>query len=201
MNKQEFLGQLMTRLSGLPQEDIEERLNFYNEMIDDRVEEGFSEEDAVRQIGNVDDIVSQILAETPFTKLVKERMKPQKQFKSWIILLLILGAPVWLPLLMAAFSIVFALYTAVWSVIISLWAVCASVIGCSLCGILGGLVFAYDRNYLTGFTIIGMGLACAGLSIILFLVSKAATQGIISLTKKIALGIKNCFIKRGKTYA
>lgn len=201
MNKQEFLWQLRTKLSGLPKEDIEERLNFYSEMIDDRMEEGLSEEDAVHQIGNVDDIASQILAETPFTKLVKERIKPQKQVNFWIILLLVLGAPVWLPLLMAAFSIVFAVYTSVWSLIISLWAVCASVIGCSLCGILGGLVFAYDRNYLTGFTLIGMGLACAGLSIILFLVSKAATKSILLFTKKIVLGIKNCFVKRGMRYA
>ncbi len=43
MNKQAFLTQLRKGLSGLPQEDIEERLAFYSEMIDDRIEEGLSE--------------------------------------------------------------------------------------------------------------------------------------------------------------
>ena len=39
MTKQEFLAELRRGLSGLPQNDIEERLNFYSEMIDDRMEE------------------------------------------------------------------------------------------------------------------------------------------------------------------
>ena len=47
MGKQEFLAQLRKGLQGLPQEDIEERLTFYSEMIDDRMEEGLSEEEAV----------------------------------------------------------------------------------------------------------------------------------------------------------
>ena len=59
MNKQEFLMQLRKGLSYMPQEDIEERLTFYSEMIDDRMEEGLSEEDAVLAVGPVDDIISQ----------------------------------------------------------------------------------------------------------------------------------------------
>ena len=47
MNKEEFLSELRTKLSGLPQEDIEERISFYSEMIDDRMEDGISEEEAV----------------------------------------------------------------------------------------------------------------------------------------------------------
>lgn len=40
MNKQEFLTELRAKLSGLPTYDVEERLSFYGEMIDDRTEEG-----------------------------------------------------------------------------------------------------------------------------------------------------------------
>ena len=40
MNKTEFLNELEARLKGLPKEDVEERLEFYSEAIDDRVEEG-----------------------------------------------------------------------------------------------------------------------------------------------------------------
>ena len=47
MNKQEFLAQLRKGLSGLPKEDIDERLTFYSEMIDDRMEDGIPEETAV----------------------------------------------------------------------------------------------------------------------------------------------------------
>ena len=46
MSKQEFLEQLRRGLPGLPREDIEERLKFYSEMLEDRMEEGLSEEEA-----------------------------------------------------------------------------------------------------------------------------------------------------------
>lgn len=42
MLKEEFLAQLRGGLAGLPQEDLEERLAFYSELLDDRMEEGLS---------------------------------------------------------------------------------------------------------------------------------------------------------------
>lgn len=39
MNKQEFLGALRRGLLGLPEEDIENSVEFYSEMIDDRIDE------------------------------------------------------------------------------------------------------------------------------------------------------------------
>ena len=47
MNKEEFIAELKDGLSGLPQNDIDERVLFYTEMIDDRMEEGMSEEEAI----------------------------------------------------------------------------------------------------------------------------------------------------------
>ncbi len=96
MCKQAFLAELEARLSGLPQDDIAERLTFYSEMIDDRMEEGLSEEEAVAGIGAVDDIVSQIVAETPFTRIVKEKVTPKRALQTWEITLLALGSPLWI---------------------------------------------------------------------------------------------------------
>ena len=53
MDKQEFLSKLRAKLFGLPQKELEERLSFYSEMIDDRIEEGLSEETAVKELGTV----------------------------------------------------------------------------------------------------------------------------------------------------
>ena len=80
MNKQEFLAQLREGLNGLPQEDIDERIAFYGEMIDDRLEDGLTEEEAVEAIGTTDEVVAQIIADTPLTKLVKERVKPKRSY-------------------------------------------------------------------------------------------------------------------------
>ena len=65
MNKREFLQKLENGLSGLPREDIEQRLSFYAEMIDDRIEDGFSEEEAVAGIGTPEEIAAQVIEETP----------------------------------------------------------------------------------------------------------------------------------------
>ena len=37
MNRDQFLDELKRRLSDLPQSDLDERLQFYGEMIDDRI--------------------------------------------------------------------------------------------------------------------------------------------------------------------
>ena len=60
MNKKAFLWALMDGLSGLPMEDIERSLDYYSEMIDDRMEDGLSEEEAVAAMGPVKEICAQI---------------------------------------------------------------------------------------------------------------------------------------------
>lgn len=196
MNKQEFLTQLRQGLSGLPQNDIEERLTFYSEMIDDRMEEGLSEEEAVEGVGSVNSIISQIIAEVPLTKIVKEKITPKKKLKVWEIVLLILGSPIWLSLMIAAFAVALSLYAALWSVIIALWAVFAAFVVSAFGGILEGVVFALCGNVLSGVALIAIGFVCAGLSVLLFFANIAATKGTVKLTKNIALWTKNCFIKK-----
>ncbi len=52
MNKEEFLNALRAGLAGLPQADIERSVQYYREMIDDRIEDGMREIDAVADIGD-----------------------------------------------------------------------------------------------------------------------------------------------------
>ena len=196
MGKQEFLDALRAGLAGLPQEDIEERVTFYTEMIDDRMEDGLSEEEAVAEIGSVEEIVQQIVAETPLTKLVKERVKPKRRLQVWEIILLVLGSPVWLSLLIALLSVLFSVYVVLWSLIISLWAVELSFAVSSVASVLGGFYMIFTGQGLTGLALVGAGIALAGLAILLFFACKAATLGAVKLTAKIALWIKSLFIKK-----
>ena len=73
MTKQEFLDALRKYLTGLPQDEIEERISFYSEMIDDEVADGKTEEEVVAQIGSIDDVVMEIAGGIPLVKLVKEK--------------------------------------------------------------------------------------------------------------------------------
>ena len=198
MNKQDFIASLRASLSGLPKQDVEDRLNFYSEMIDDRIEEGLTEQEAVSAIGSVETVSSQIVADIPLSKIAKEKIKPKRGLRAWEILLLALGSPIWLSLLIAAFAVVFSLYVSVWSVIVSLWAVFASLVACAAGGIIAGIIFIVVGNVLTGVCMIGTALVCAGLSIFSFFGCKAATKGLLWLTKKLAIVSKNALLKRRK---
>ena len=208
MTKNEFLGALRARLSGLSESDIEEHISFYSEMIEDRIEDGASEEDAVCGIGSVEDIAAQIIADVPLTKIAKERIKPKRRLRAWEIVLLAVGSPIWFSLGIAAFAVILALYIVLWSLIISLWAVFVSLVACALglsvAGIamiggpyvFAGVIMASESHVFSGIALIGVGLVCAGLAIFLFFGCNAATKGAILLTKKIALGVKKAFMRK-----
>ena len=196
MNKQEFLADLRKGLSGLPATETEERLNFYSEIIDDRIEEGLSEEEAVSAIGSVDEIVAQVVAEIPLAKIAKERIRPKRRLSAGEIVLLALGSPIWLSLSIAAFAVILSLYISLLAVIISLWAVLASLAACSISGVLACVIFTIGGNSASGLAILAPGIVCAGLAIFMFYGCKAVTDGTLILTKKMAIWIKNCIIKK-----
>lgn len=175
MDKQEFLVRLRNRLSALPQNEREERLSFYSERIDDRMEEGLSEEDAVAEVGAAEDIVGQITAEKP---------KQKRKMSTSQILLIILGAPLWLPLLIAAVAVVVFVYVSLWSVVISLWATFASLVACGAAGMFVGAGFVVAGNVLSGGATIAAGAVCAGVAVFLFFGCKATTRFAVWIGKK-----------------
>lgn len=195
MNKQEFLALLRAGQAGLPREDLEERLTFYSEMLDDQMEEGLSEEEAVAAVGPVDEIVRQIIADTPLAKLARERMRPRRQLKAWEIVLLVLGSPLWLSLGLAAIAVIFAFYVVLWSVSVSLWAVFASLAVCAVGG-LPAFAVLIARSGAAALAILAAGMVCAGLAIFLFFGCRAATKGILTLTRRIASWLKHCFLRK-----
>ena len=199
MLKQEFLNALREGLNGLPEADIEERLTFYGEMIDDRIEEGRTEEEAVNEIGQVDEVVQQIVEETPLTRLVKEKIKPKRKMRAWEIVLLILGFPLWFPLLVAAGAVVLALYVTLWSLVIALWAIEVAFIVSAVALLCGAVVFFVSGHGLAGMFALGAALILAALSIFLFFGCVAASKGTVLLAKKIVIGIKNLFVGKERT--
>ena len=71
MNKESYLAQIRTLLASLPEEDRERSLAFYAESIDDRMEDGMSEEEAVASLESPEEAAKSILMDTPLPALVK----------------------------------------------------------------------------------------------------------------------------------
>lgn len=198
MSKQEFLAQLRKGLAGLSQNDIEERLTFYSEMIEDRKEEGLTEEEAVLAIGSIDEIVAQAVAEVPLAKTTKEKIKPKRKLSAGEIVLLALGSPIWLSLSIAAIAVILSLYISLWAVIISLWAVFISLVTFFIGGVLSCIVLLAVGKGTSGVAMLSAGIVCAGLSIFMFYGCMATTKGIMILGKKMVILIKNCFVRKEK---
>ncbi|MBR6003266.1 MAG: hypothetical protein IK068_00935, partial [Lachnospiraceae bacterium] len=100
MSKQEFLDGLRTELQKASIANIDNMVEYYDEMICDRIEDGMSEEAAVADVDSIEEIVNNAMLDKPVTALVKERVvKSREKAKSngtqviWIILA-VLGFPV-----------------------------------------------------------------------------------------------------------
>ena len=180
MTKLEFTLALTEKLSLIPWEDMEERVSFYTEAIEDRIEEGLPEEEAVAAVGDPAQIAALIIAEFPGCASEGARKGQRRKPGTGEILLLILGAPIWLSLLIAAAAVVVSLYVSLWAVVLSLWAVFASFAGCAVGGVIGG-AFLAAANGSAGVFLIGAGIFCAGASLFLFYGCKAASSWTVRL--------------------
>jgi len=195
MNKVEFKLCLEEKLKALPQNEIQKSVEYYLEMIDDRIEDGMSEEEAIIALGDIDVIVNNIMLDRPLSSLMKEKMKSTNGLKTWEVILLVLGFPVWFPLVMSFFAVIFSVYVTVWSIIISLWAVVFSLIIVGIVGVGSSILFMI-RNGFSGLFILGCSICCIGLSVLAFFAVKFISVCLIKLTGKFLRAVKSIFIKK-----
>ena len=177
MTKKEFLSALSRGLSGLPRREREERVSFYREMIDDRIEEGMPEPDAVASVGTVDGIVSQILSERP--AVAEETPQKSGNGRVGVILLLVLGFPIWFPILLSVFITVVSL---IFSLFVTLWAVELSFAAGAIGGVGSFFVLLFTGQVAPAFFTLGAALVLGGLAILLFF-------GVVAATKALGRGI------------
>ena len=196
MNKAEFIRHLEQGLEGLPPVEIKKTLSYYSELISDHMDEGMSEEEAVASLGSPEDIIREIKMDLPFSTLVKTRStKNKRSMRAWEIILIILGMPLWLPILLAILGVIIAVYMCIWAAIITLFALVIAMLACGV-AIIVGLIFMFSSHFLSGLFIFGVSLACVGCGIVLFFVAKKLTVWLIKLTGAGLRRLKACFIRK-----
>ncbi len=119
MTKSEFLGSLENELKGIP--DYERIVDYYREMIEDRMEDGMSEGDAVANLDSIDSIRDRLIGETPLPKIINA--KASRPISSLNVVLLIIGFPVWFPLLLSAGVVIFSLLVVAAALVFSFYAI------------------------------------------------------------------------------
>lgn len=193
MDKAQFIASLRSRLSSLPAEAVERSLTFYAEMIDDRVEDGMSEQEAVAAMEPVEVIADRIVFETPLPVLLRERIRPKPGGGGLNMTLLILGSPVWLPLLLSLLVVVVSVFVALWSVVASLF---AAVIGLGAGGLVALVFSPLNVNMGTpnGLAVLALGLVSVGVAIFAFFAATAAAVGAAKLTVIASGWLRSLFI-------
>lgn len=193
MTKAEFLSELRRALAQLPPEEVEKRLGYYEELFADMQEDGLTEQEAAAKLGDPVQIAQELLTELPLGTLVKTRVKPAGGWTALSIVLVMLGSPVWLPLLLAAFAVLLALLIVLWALVFSFGAVVLAM-GVTAAALLGGLFFGYlaaSPLMLTGLAFIAGGLCVLG-----FLALKPLCRGMATLCVSLVKWIKSLFIKK-----
>ncbi len=181
MNKEEFLRELEKALASAPAAEREKTLDFYSELIDDMVEEGGTEEEAVAGLGKIDDIAKDAVNEIPVTVFVKDKVKKRK-IAPMTIALIIMASPIWAPILISAAAAVFSIYITVWAVIAALFAVFAGFAAGAPLGIAEAGFMAFSGNIPDAIFVFGCALILAGAAIYLFYLAVLTAKATIRAT-------------------
>ena len=199
MNKQEFLNELQKKLFSLEQSDIDKYKDYYSEMIDDRIEDGLSEEEAVFDLGEIENIISQILSDCPRRKAVETtniETKSKKLSSGWIILITVLTAPFWFPFVTSVISVAFSLIIAAFAVIIALYAIVFAFFVFGIISMAACAVELFAFNVIEFAICLGLGLVFLGFSILLLFGTNWLLKNIFKLIKFLCRKTKEFFKER-----
>ena len=195
MTQQAFIDALSAALASLPPADRNRSLDYYREIIGDRMEEGCSEEEAVAALGDPALIAKQILEETQSPVLetadpspasgnaANAAEKSRKALKAWEIILLILGAPLWLPLLLAGLILLLSFFLVLWVLVLCLYLIPVCLFSSGIGFAVGAFFFFPVPGLAPAALLFGSGLILLGLGILLFIALGPVTRGIARLTK------------------
>ena len=197
MRKEEFLKELEKRLMGLPKDEIDSRLSFYSEMIDDRVEDGKTEEEAILDLGGTDEAVRQIVNDTKFVSLVKNKIKPKRRISGFEVLLLIIGFPLWFPLLIVFGVLLLVAYLLLWILVIVTYSVEFAILSASAASFIR-FFMEYVNDHTFDQAAIAVGLLSAGVGLLFLFLCAGATKASFKITKNILFSIKNKLIGGAK---
>ena len=195
MNKQEYLDALGRALAQMPGEEREKQIAYYDELIQDMCEDGMSETEAVSRLGEPDAVAQELLAALPLSTLVKTRVRPSGGFSPLVIALLVLGFPLWFPLLSSAFVVVLSLLITLWALFVSYAAV---VFALGLCAVATPLALVFGFAEGSPLVLIGLALTSAGLCVLGALLIPPLFRGLTALCRAVVRSVKSIFIKKGR---
>ncbi len=191
MNKVEFLKELAFCLQKMNDSERNKFVIYYDEMISDYVENGVTEEEAVKKIGTPMKIAEELLDDYDSVKL----NLPSTGSRSLNMLLTIIGFPLWGSVLLAVILCIFSIYIIIWCIPFATGAGSAGLFASAIIGIIG-TPFVVTESLSIGIMQLGSGIASIGISILLGIATIDLSRKFISITKKFNVKLVALFKKK-----
>lgn len=109
------------REKGIGEAEIGRAREYWDEAYSDRCEAGMSDESAMEDLGSVDEAVSSVMESLPPFQRSLCGLRKNRERSVLVILLLVLGAIAWIPLVFALAMLAVAVYVLLWSLIVAAW--------------------------------------------------------------------------------
>ncbi|GLF92114.1 hypothetical protein Saga11_33730 [Bacillus safensis] len=191
MNKKEFLSSLKKHLHRLGEKDSERFIEYYDEMIEDYKEDGYSEQEAVHQVGQPAIIAEGIMKEQG----MKTIEVPTRGEKATRLSILILGSPLWGCILATVILLILSVYMVIWCIPLVTGTM-------TLVGLLGGFwsiigsPFIFQDGLHVVVTQVGVGILLLGVGLLSGLATVYLTKLFTHMTVQTTKAFIGMFRKR-----
>ena len=191
MNRVEFIEILDVELAALKRVEREKFITYYEEIIDDYMENGFEEEAVIEKIGNPKAIAKNILSEQDTVDI----KVPLTNSKVINMILLILGFPLW-------GSLVFAGLMLALSGVIVIWCIPFTAGVSALAFFLAGIYSIVATPFMiaevlsVGVVQLGVGIASLGVSFLLAMATMYLCKNFAFFTKELSSRILKLFNRK-----
>ncbi len=201
----EFLLELKNRLAHLPITETGKVLSYYSESLQDRIEDGMTEEEAIKSFESIYEIVKNLEEEIPLSAVVKDKViskttKNKNMTAATIVITIfavILTSPIWIILLAVLFSIAVAVVAVLWSIPIIIVSIYVSLYPVAISGIFFGFTRMFTVSFSTGLAYLGVGVASAGLAIMLLMPIVVGLKGFLKINIYPFKKLKQWLIRKG----
>ncbi len=189
MTKNEFTEELKSRINHLPKSERKKLLQYYYEMISERMEEGMTEAQAIDALGNLDEL---------FAEFPPAKKEPKKGIKlrAWHIIMLIIGAPLWIPLIAVMLCLVLAFYIVIWALVICFYVVFVALAASGFAITMASFISIFYGGAPYFFLLFGAGAVVSGFAILWLLVCNLFAKAMAKVTAKTAKGLFRFFFKK-----
>jgi len=184
MTRIEFFDELRFELSGLPQSEIGRIAEYYDEIFNEALDEGKTEQEICDILDTPEDIAGRVRAEIAF---VRAEQEPSAKSMSTllVVLLSIFALPIGLPIAIAVFAVILSLVITVFAVVVSLGATMIGLFAGGIIGLVYGIVMIISGSFLYGLSLVGASIALIGIGAL-------GGFGVYALCKVLFRGIAKC---------